>query len=185
MKKVAAFSFLFLAALSVAEGAPFKLSNEPATDAKKGRKADVASESIGANSVMNTIDKVNFAADFGYMPGARWKRSIKYNEVTFLKDRELRTAYYDTRGVLIGTTSERKFSDLPVSAQREINSRYKDYKIGEVILFNDSRHNSTDGIIYGVKFQNAENYFLEMTKSDKRIIVEVNPEGEVYLYREL
>ena len=185
MKKVAAFSFVFLTALSVAEGAPFKLSNEPATDARKGRKTDVRSESIGTSIIMNTIDKVNFIADFGYVPNAQWKRSARYNEVTFLKDRELRTAYYDHKGMLIGTTSERKFSDLPVSAQREINSRYKEYKIGEVILFADSRHDSADGIVYGVKFQNAENYFLELTNSDKRIIVEVNPEGDVYLYREL
>ncbi len=185
MKKVAVFPFVFLTAISVAEAASFTPGNEPATDAKKGRKVDTQIENTDMNNASSTIDRINFIADFGEIPGAVWKGSTKYNEVTFWNNRELITAYYDHQGKLIGTTSERKFSDLPVSAQRIINSRYKDYKIGEVILSEDHKHNDIDGIVYGVKFKYADNYFLQLTKGESRIILEVNPEGEVYLYTEL
>jgi hypothetical protein len=185
MKKVAVFSFLFLALFSVARGSSFKHHNEAATDAKKARKTDAPAGNIGNGSALNTIDNINFIADFGYVSNPVWKGSTKYNEVTFLKNNQMETAYYSREGELIGTTSEEKFSDLPASAQRKINSWYKDYKIGEVILFDDRRHSGADGVVYGLKFQYADNYFLQLTKGAERIILEVNPEGEVYLYTKL
>jgi hypothetical protein len=185
MKKVLIFSFLFLVALFSARGATYQPGDEPAAGLKKGRNADMTTEQNADPGVVSTIDKVNFVADFGYIPDERWTKSSKYNEVTFIKNGQPLTAYFNTRGDIIGTTSIKKFSDLPASSQKVIKSRYSGYAIGDVIYFDDYRAESTDGILYGVKFQYPDNYFVEMTKGEKRIIVEVNPEGEVLLYKVL
>lgn len=185
MKKVAVFSFLFLVAVFAAQGATYRLVDELAAGLKKGRKADMA-EVVNADPAMvSTIDKVNFIADFGFIRNAGWAKSTKYNKVTFVKNGNPMTAYFNTQGEIIGTTAVKKFSDLPSSSQKIIKSRYNDYAIGDVIYFEDYRADDTDGILYGVKFQYPGNYFLELTKGAKRIIVEVNPEGEVLLYSEL
>lgn len=185
MKKVSIFSFLFLVALFSAQGATYRPGDEPAAGLKKGRRADMATARNDNAGIVSTIDKVNFVADFGYIPDKVWSRSSKYNEVTFVKNRQPLTAYFDTQGNIIGTTAVRKFSDLPASSQKVIKSRYKGYSIGDVIYFEDYRAEDTDGILYGVKFLFPDNYFLELTKGEKRIIVEVNPEGEVLLYKVL
>ena len=58
------------------------------------------------------------------------------------------TAFYDENGDLVGTTYPKKFTDLPANAQMEIKTKYKDYKIGPVVLYDDNEANDTDMIMF-------------------------------------
>ena len=38
---------------------------------------------------------------------------------------------------------------------------------------------------YNTQFSDADNYFVELSKDTKKIVVQVNAEGEVFLFKEL
>jgi len=95
------------------------------------------------------------------------------------------TAYYDDRSGLVGTTMHKHFNEIPASAQRYINREYKDYKITEVIFYNDNEANDTDMFLYGTQFDDADNYFVVLKKVDKTIILTVGPDGSVNLFKRL
>ena len=129
--------------------------------------------------------KEAFYRDFGTIPVSKWERTINFDEATFTKDGQQMKAFYDSDAQLVGTISPKTFADLPANAQKVINKRYKDYTIGDVRLFDDNEWNETDMVLYGQQFQDADNYFAELTKADKKIVVKVNMEGEVEYFKQM
>lgn len=134
---------------------------------------------------VSDMAKNQFYADFGNVPDARWERSKYFDEVSFTYNGTKMTAFYDDGGMLVGTTSLKKFSDIPVSAQKEIRTKYRDYKIGAVIYFDDNEANDMDMMLYGVQFDDADNYFIELTKGTDKIVLQVNTSGTVFYFTQL
>jgi hypothetical protein len=95
------------------------------------------------------------------------------------------TAYYDFNGKLVGSTSIKKFSDLPKSAQERIKSEYKDYKTGTVMFYHDLRAFPEDIYMYGQRFDSSDNWFVELKKEAKTIVLKVSPQGEIFLFSEI
>lgn len=129
--------------------------------------------------------KQEFYSDFGDVKDAQWKRSDYFDEVTFTKDGQSMKAYYDSQSKLVGTTSHKKFEDLPISAQKEIKSKYKNYTIKSVMLFDDNEANDSDMLLYGAQFEDSDNYFVELIKGDSGIVLQVTPEGNVFYFTKL
>jgi hypothetical protein len=123
--------------------------------------------------------KQQFAADFDNVTNVKWKRTNYFDEATFTKDGQTMTAFYDYNNQLVGTTEVKAFTNLPVSAQNSINKKYKDYSVQEVILFDDNEDNDTDMLLYGHQFDDADNYFVELQKDNKAIILQVDMLGDV------
>jgi hypothetical protein len=94
-------------------------------------------------------------------------------------------AYYDAEAKLVGTTTQKTFADLPVVAQKEINKKYKGYRTGDVIFFDDNEKNETDMIMYHMQFDDADNYFVDMKKDAKEIILKVDMGGSVSFFKQL
>lgn len=155
----------------------------------KSEKNEIKSEKkelrkLEGNSVAE-MSKINFAEDFGNVPNVNWKRSSVLDEATFNQDGKQTTAYYDSHSKLVGTTAAVTFTDLPTSAQKEIKSRYKDYTIDKVLFFEDSQANDSDMLLYGAQFEDSNNYFVELSKKQKKTILQVNEEGVVFFFAEL
>ena len=129
--------------------------------------------------------KQAFYGDFGNIPRTEWKRTTNYDKVTFTKDGQVMKAFYDADAKLVGTVSDKTFDDLPAKAQQYINEKYKDYSRGSVILFDDNKVNETDMIMYNQQFEDADNYFVEMKKGDKEIVLQVNMVGDVFFFEQL
>lgn len=70
-------------------------------------------------------------------------------------------------------------TDLPLSAQKQIARQYKDYTVQKVIFFDDNEAVDTDMILYGSQFDDADNYFVELTKDNKSVVLQVSTEGLV------
>ena len=134
---------------------------------------------------VSELAKTHFYSDFGNVPNAVWKRVDTYDQVIFTKDGQKMTAFYDYDANLVGTTSNKKFTDLPARAQQEIKAKYKNYSIGTVIFYDDNEANETDMILYGAQFEDADNYFVELAKGAEKIVVEVNPAGFVTYFKKL
>jgi hypothetical protein len=118
-------------------------------------------------------------------PGAKevsFERPREFDIAEFTRDGIRLTAYYDIHSELIGTTEKETFSNLPASAQREITKRYKDYEVKEVIMFHDNQFNSSDMELYGLYFEDADNWFVRLQKNSRDIIIKVTPEGIVSFF---
>ena len=126
-----------------------------------------------------------FFKDFGDIPVTKMERTMNFDKFTFTQNGREMTAYYDIESNLVGTVSDKTFSDLPANAQKYIQDKYKDYTPGTVIFFDDNELNETDMILFGTQFDDADNYFVELKKENKNIIVQVTMKGEVAYFSEM
>jgi hypothetical protein len=177
MKKSAVLFMALLFVLSVVQG------QTKQTDKKEMKKERVALKKLEGSNVSVTA-KNSFNVDFGKVSNVKWLREGVFDEATFTKDGIVMKAFYDIEGKLVGTTQTKTFADVPANGQKEIKTRYKDYTIGPVIFFDDNEANETDMVLYGVQFEDEDNYFVELTKGAKKIVVQVNNEG-TFFFKEL
>ncbi len=129
--------------------------------------------------------KAQFKADFGNTPVDAWERVNNFDEATFTKGGEVTSGFYDDHSQLVGTTTEKTFSDLPKKAREWINRNYKGYSIPDVFFFDDNEFNESDMLIYNTPFNGKDSYFVEVKKDNKAIILQVDKEGEVSYFLRL
>jgi len=126
----------------------------------------------------------NFLADFPGATNVSWKK-IGFEEATFTLNGKEMKAFYDYNGMLIGTTSAANYFDMPEIARKYIEKHYKDYTTQQVILFDDNEYNDTDMMLYGNQFEDEDNYFVELSNNNKKIVLQVNMEGLVTFFKDL
>ena len=129
--------------------------------------------------------KQAFYKDFGNIPVSQWERITNFDKAIFTKDGQVMAAYYDIEANLVGTTEHKTFADLPANAQKYIRKKYADYNIEDVIFFDDNELNETDMVMYNTQFDDADNYFIELTKGDKKIVLQINMSGAVSFFKQL
>ena len=134
---------------------------------------------------VNYQSREQFYSDFGNVPVRQWVRTANFNEVTFVKDCQEMVAYYDADAKLVGTTTIKSFDDLPANAQKSINRQYPGYSKEQVILFDDNELSETDMTLFNMQFDDADNYFIELKKDARSIILKVDMRGDVSLFKEL
>ena len=132
----------------------------------------------------NYMTEQNFMVDFPDVTNVSWKRA-GFEEASFTLNGKDRKAFYDYNNQLIGTTTEASYADLPANAQKEIEKYYKDYAPQSVFLFDDNEYNDRDMILYGNAFEDADNYFVELTNNTKTIVLQVNMEGLVSFFKDI
>lgn len=164
-----------------------EIKNEK-TDVKKEKKA-IKAERIALRKLegreVGEMSKNAFYADFGDLKNVIWERTPYFDEATFTKDGKTVKAYYDINSKFVGTSSFVTFADLPKNAQKEIKENYKDYSIGDIVFYDDNEANETDMVLYDIQFDDADNYFVTLSKKDKTIVLQVNPKGESFFFKEL
>ena len=184
MKRLAVLSLTFLFSMTYIFGQNQK--TEKAKESKKEMKSErQALKKLPGNTV-NVVATNNFNSDFNGAKNVQSKRVETFDEFSFTsKDGQEMKAFYDSDGKLVGTTQFKTFADLPAKGQKEIKDKYNDYTVGKIVFYNDNEANSTDMILYGVQFDDADNYFVELSKGTKTIVLQVNPKGELYIFKEL
>jgi hypothetical protein len=136
-------------------------------------------------SEVSKDSKDQFEVDFGQVSDVQWERAPRMDEGTFMKDGVMTTAYYNTDNKLVGTTCVKTFTDLPLNAQTEINDNYKSYTVGDVLMFDGKDNVNTYVTLYNQEFLNADNYFVELRKDNKKLVMEVNMAGDVTFFTRL
>jgi hypothetical protein len=123
--------------------------------------------------------KSQFSADYPDAQNVHFARTKGLNAVSFTQDKNIMTAYYDNRDQLIGTILKQSIADLPENAQNEIRNKYPGYSIANVVKFDDNQSDDTEMILYGVSWDDADNYFVELKNDSKTIVVKVDLTGGV------
>lgn len=155
----------------------FIIKKEKKVERKELRKLE--GKEVGSQS------KQAFYSDFGNITVSKWERTANYDKATFTKDGQAMTAYYDFDSKLVGTTSHKTFADIPASAQKQIDAKYQGYTKADVIFFDDNEINETDMIMFGNQFDDADNYFVDLKKDNKEIILHVNMSGDISFFKQL
>ncbi len=151
--------------------------SETKAERKEVRKED--------RNMVSDVSKENFVSDFGRIPNVKWEKSQLFDEAEFTKDGHQYKAFYSDDSKLIGTTTEKTFADLPKNAQKDIQKHYGEYKVDKVVYFEDNQENDQDMQLYGSQFEDADNYFVELSNKDKNIVIQINPKGQIYFFKEL
>jgi len=186
MKKLAILSLTLFFALSAVQGQTQKAGKEQAKETKKEAKKERVALRKLEGTMVSDQSKNAFNADFKGATNVQSKRVNTFDEFSFTsKDGQKMKAFYDYNSVLVGTTQDKTAADIPVKGLQEIKKIYKDYIIGPVVFYDDNEANDTDMILYGIQFDDADNYFVELSKGTKKMIVEVTPEGNVSFFKDL
>jgi hypothetical protein len=126
-----------------------------------------------------------FERDFPKATHVTWSRS-EFEKASFLNEDGLAmSAFYDYENNLVGTTFFTDYSVIPEKAQKAIAKAYGGYTVGPVVMFDDNENNETDMLMFGTPFENRDNYFIELKKEGRKIIVESDMAGNVSWFREL
>ncbi len=169
MKKLVFLSVVLLLGFSLAQATPVK-----GMTTKKHGENNVSDMSIN-----------NFRLDFGNMPNVQWSKGENFDEASFIKSGKEMTAYFNYDGKLVGTTTNIAYADIPAKGRERIKSDYPGYNIKAVTLYNDNGANKSEMILYGVQFDSDNNYFVELTKGMKSIVLKITPDGDVSFFKEL
>jgi len=186
MKKIFLIMISAVFAVFVSQGQTRQKTNEKEQikETKKELKAEKQALRQLEGTVVSNVAKDNFRADFGNPPDLVWRRSGVFDEASFTKDGKEWKAFYDNTGKFVGSTKVMTFSDLPAVAQKDIKAKYKDYTVKRVIYFDDNEANETDMLLYGKQFEDADNYFVELSKGTKNIALQVNLSGDIFFFSE-
>lgn len=190
MKKVTFLSIFCLFFLTIGQFQAIALTSKKERASNAEAKKEMRSErrevrKLESHNIVNAASKNKFYTDFGDIPDVKWRSSDYFDEAMFKKDGIDYTAFYDYNGELVGTTQLKTFADVPARGQKAIKTKYGDYTIGPVIFFDDNEFNETDMLLYNLQFQDEDNYFVELTKGNSKIVVRVNAAGMVYFFKEL
>ena len=126
----------------------------------------------------------NFESQFQNAANVTWKIN-GFEEASFTLDGKDMKAFYDYDHQLIGTTTPVNYFDLPAVARKYVEKHYSDYTTQSVILYDDNEFNQTDMVLYGNAFEDADNYFLELSNNNKTIVLQVSMEGLVTFFKDL
>jgi hypothetical protein len=132
----------------------------------------------------NYTTEQNFMVDFPNATNVSWKRAGFEEAIFTLNGKEMK-AFYDYEHELIGTTTQVSYFNMPDNARKYIEKHYSDYTTQSVILFNDNEYNASDMILYGNPFEDADNYFVELSNNNRKIVLQVNMEGLVTFFKDI
>lgn len=138
-----------------------------------------------AGKEVSDQSKKQLMNDFGISQNAQWERTVHFDEATFMKDGKMQTAFYDYDTKLVGTTTIKTFSDLPATAQKYINENFKSYTVGDILEYDDNGLINSNMIFFNQRFEDADHYFVELKKENKKIVVQVNMDGTVSYFTRL
>ena len=133
------------------------------------------------------MTKEQFEKDFPEAIDPVFTVGQNFEEASYMVNGQPFIAYYDLDSKLVGTTTEKQMSDLPLRAQKTINGKYasEGYSVDKVILFDDDETNAADMFMYNKQFNDEDMYFVELRKAGKILVLQVNMNGNVSFFEKI
>ena len=193
MKRLLVLSAATFILAAIANGQPSPASLKSEIKLDKKTTANIKKEERQERNELTKLNgsdvsyqsKEAFNNDFGNLPVSQWERLDNFDKATFTEDGQVMSAFYDSDSKLVGTTQNKTFADLPAKAQKFINEKYKGYTAGDVLFFDDNEQNETDMFLFGSQFDDEDSYFVEISKDNKEIILQVRMNGDVGYFTRL
>lgn len=144
-------------------------------------------EKASRRNEVSYMTKEQFETDFPEAKNPVFTMGKNFEEVSYMLNDRRFIAFYDADSKLVGTTTAKQINDLPLRAQKRINGKYKNegYSVAAVILFDDSEANTTDMFMYDQQFNDADIYFVELRKAGKKLVLQVDMNGNVSFFKSI
>lgn len=126
-----------------------------------------------------------FYIDFGQVGNVVWSIDGPYDVASFTSNGVQQNAYYDYDNELVGVTHGARYDELPVKARAAIEKEYADYAVEDIIYFKDNQENDANMYLFNQSFDDADNYFVQLSKPGNTIVVKCDPEGNTEFFRTL
>lgn len=180
-------ALFFIIGVSQAQAQDIK--NYASNMGKKEKRTELRAEHKEMRKfvVNNVSDRSlkSFNTDFGANSNVSWSRTANFDEASFLKNGQETKAYYDFEGNLMGTTTNKTFADLPLRGQKTITKSYAGFSVESVLLYDFNKLSDAQMILFNDQFVDSNNYFVQMSKGNERIILQVTPVGQVYYFKKI
>ncbi|MEI9946584.1 MAG: hypothetical protein WDN26_20470 [Chitinophagaceae bacterium] len=178
-----AFSQETAAALSNNKKELGREKKEIKAEEKTIRKEDKALK----QTEVSYMTRQKFYRDFPDAKNPGFSVGKNFDEISYTLNNQAFVAYYDLQSNLVGTVAPQQITDLPLAAQKTIAKKYgsEGYEINRVILFDDNEANSIDMYLYDQRFNDTDTYFVEMEKGTEKLILKVDIDGDVFLFKKM
>ncbi|MFL9485361.1 hypothetical protein ACI6Q2_21445 [Chitinophagaceae bacterium LWZ2-11] len=113
--------------------------------------------------------EVHFKANYPKATNISYKMVGTLTEVNFTLNGQDLQAFYNEDGSLVATSKRIKLADLPLRAQAEIQSKYKDFDVREIIEMDQEEE--------GVSF------YASLENDTKKLILNVTTQGNVNVFK--
>jgi len=182
---VALFFILFVCEVQAQD-----IKNYASNMGKKEKRIEIRTEHkeirrLTENNVSDFSLK-SFNASFGNKSSnVSWTKTNMFDEATFLNNGRETKAYYDLEGQLVGMTTIKTYSDLPQRARNTISKRYPDYTVESSIIYDFNKLSDAQMLMFGDQFIDSQNYFVQLSKGAEKIVLQVTPVGQVFLFSKI
>jgi hypothetical protein len=136
-------------------------------------------------SKVNDASVKSFIKEFGNLSNVTWIKTDDYDEAVFTRDGHTLNAYYNGEGQLVGTTTLKSFADLPKKGQENLKILFWNYTVQQVIWFENNPGNKTPMKLWNTEITESNNYLVEMLYGFRRIVLYVDPDGKISLFKRL
>jgi hypothetical protein len=127
-----------------------------------------------------------FSIDYKDAKNVLWKVDGNCQKAEFLLNNVKVTAFYSLTGEFLGLTQPVAFDKVPVGAQKEIATHYKDYTIGEVIQLQPKQTAEvSDGYTSSTYKDDSIVYFVDLKNAKEEILVRVTADADVYFFKQV
>ncbi|HVZ26830.1 MAG TPA: hypothetical protein VG842_12280 [Sediminibacterium sp.] len=155
-----------------------------AASGKKAEKMAMKKTEITNSWSPSYFTEDAFYRDFGNLPVIAWDQVGAFTKASFLQNGQTISAYYDRNNELIGTTTAKRFRDLPEKARMQIREKYADYTVKNIIYFDENEANGGSFLLYNQP-EDQDNYFVELSKPGHNIVLQVGLTGHVSYFADM
>lgn len=185
MKTIAVLSMTLLFGMAITQSQARVKEQTQLKESSTGYNSERNELNMPLDIEITEVAKNQFYEDFGDVTNVDWKSSEAFVQVSFTKDGQNMKAFYDEDSKLVGTTIAKSFTDLPKKGQLAIKTKFKDYTPGTVFLYQNNEVDKSEMILYGIQFEDSDNYFVEMSKGTEKIVVIVTQLGNASIFKRL
>jgi hypothetical protein len=138
--------------------------------------ADGGKKSDGGTNV-SYVALHGFTADFAEATNVNWTVTKNVQKATFTVDGAQKTAFYNLQGEFLGTTQRVDNKAIPAKALKQINSDYKGYEVGEVIVY-QANTSINDAI-------EPTSYFVDLKNDKHEVLVRITQQANIEFFQQV
>jgi hypothetical protein len=146
------------------------------------KRANTSNSDAVSYTVLN-----QFTYDFKDAKDVVWTVNGNCQKADFVLEGKKVAAFYSLSGEYLGITRDVTYKSVPLAAQKEINSQYASYTIGEVIELQPkpTDQSATDLLSTTSFSDDAKVYFVDLKNDKEEVLVRVTPNADVYFFKQV
>ncbi len=128
----------------------------------------IVSLTVAANPGVKDVDAkilTHFTTNYANAKSVTWEVSKRYSKAIFTENNKRTEVFYSPKNKLMGTAVYVTLKELPYGSADIIENSYAKYRATTALQYTN--------------VQNEVNYFVQMENDKSKIVLQIDPQGEV------